>query len=91
MTTVNGGISFWYAKSGLPVPREPLPADVWATIGWEGREALGDMAHAHMYAQRTADDRIAVGGRGVPYRFGSQTDRVARLADRISGRHWAVT
>ncbi len=27
-----------------------------------------------MYAQRTADGRIALGGRGVPYRFGSRTD-----------------
>ena len=32
------------------------------------------MAHAYMYAQRTADGRIALGGRGVPYRFGSRTD-----------------
>ena len=26
------------------------------------------------YVQRTADGRIAIGGRGVPYRFGSRTD-----------------
>ena len=32
------------------------------------------MAHAYCYAQRTADDRIAIGGRGVPYRYGSKTD-----------------
>lgn len=57
---------------------EPLPKEVWDTIGWEGREALGDMAHAYMYAQRTADDRIAIGGRGVPYRFGSRTDNDGR-------------
>lgn len=36
------------------------------------------MAHAYMYAQRTADDRIAIGGRGVPYRFGSRTDNDGR-------------
>lgn len=36
------------------------------------------MAHAYMYAQRTADDRIALGGRGVPYRFGSGTDNDGR-------------
>jgi glycine/D-amino acid oxidase-like deaminating enzyme len=53
---------------------EPLPAQVWDRIGWTGREALGDAAHAYVYAQRTADDRIAFGGRGVPYRFGSRTD-----------------
>lgn len=36
------------------------------------------MAHAYMYAQRTADGRIALGGRGVPYRFGSRTDNDGR-------------
>ena len=43
-------------------------------IGWDGCETLGDEAHAYMYAQRTADGRIALGGRGVPYRFGSGID-----------------
>ncbi len=31
-----------------------------------------------MYAQRTADDRIALGGRGTPYRYGSRTDHDGR-------------
>jgi glycine/D-amino acid oxidase-like deaminating enzyme len=53
---------------------DPLPHEVWQQIGWTGREALGDMAHGYIYAQRTADDRIAIGGRGNPYRFGSRTD-----------------
>jgi glycine/D-amino acid oxidase-like deaminating enzyme len=53
---------------------EPLPDEVWSQIGWAGCETLGDMAHAYCYAQRTADGRIAIGGRGVPYRYGSQTD-----------------
>jgi glycine/D-amino acid oxidase-like deaminating enzyme len=35
---------------------------------------MSDEAHAYMYAQRTADGRIAIGGRGVPYRFGSAVD-----------------
>ncbi|MGH3165989.1 MAG: NAD(P)/FAD-dependent oxidoreductase, partial [Trebonia sp.] len=56
------------------VVTEPLPADVWKQIGWDGYETLSDEAHAYMYAQRTADGRIAIGGRGVPYRFGSVTD-----------------
>lgn len=54
---------------------EPLPADAWEQIGWEGRETLSDEAHAYVYAQRTADGRIAIGGRGAPYRFGSATDQ----------------
>lgn len=56
------------------VVTEPLPESVWSNIGWNGYETLGDMAHVYFYAQRTADNRIAMGGRGVPYRFGSKTD-----------------
>lgn len=32
MGTVNGGISFWYADTGVPVPREPLPGDADADV-----------------------------------------------------------
>lgn len=53
---------------------EPLDASAWSNIGWAGREVVADMAHSYFYAQRTADDRIAIGGRGVPYRFGSRVD-----------------
>jgi glycine/D-amino acid oxidase-like deaminating enzyme len=53
---------------------EQLPDSFWNEIGWNGFETLGDMAHVYFYAQRTADNRIAMGGRGVPYRYGSQTD-----------------
>lgn len=53
---------------------EPLPASVWDELGWHGGELLDDAAHVFVYLQRTADGRIAIGGRGVPYRFGSRTD-----------------
>jgi glycine/D-amino acid oxidase-like deaminating enzyme len=53
---------------------EPLGDDAWQEIGWDGLETLSDEAHAYMYAQRTADGRIALGGRGVPYRFASAID-----------------
>ncbi|MGA2321224.1 MAG: FAD-dependent oxidoreductase [Solirubrobacteraceae bacterium] len=53
---------------------EPLPRAAWEEIGWSGRELLSDGAHAYVYLQRTNDGRIAIGGRGVPYRFGSRTD-----------------
>jgi glycine/D-amino acid oxidase-like deaminating enzyme len=55
------------------IATEPLTADQWNRIGWAGRECLSDAAHTFVYAQRTADDRIAIGGRGRPYRFGSGT------------------
>ena len=55
---------------------EPLSPSAWKEIGWDGCETLGDEAHAYMYAQRTADGRIALGGRGVPYRYGSAVDHL---------------
>lgn len=57
---------------------EPLPPGVWDDIGWSGGELLGDGAHVYMYAQRSVDGRIALGGRGIPYRFGSRIDRDGR-------------
>jgi glycine/D-amino acid oxidase-like deaminating enzyme len=55
---------------------EPLSPTAWKEIGWDGCETLADEAHAYMYAQRTADGRIALGGRGVPYRYGSALDHL---------------
>jgi glycine/D-amino acid oxidase-like deaminating enzyme len=71
----------WLPMNSSLVVTEPLTADVWDAIGWAERETLGDEAHAYMYAQRTADDRIAIGGRGVPYRYGSRTDTDGRTHD----------
>ena len=59
------------------IATEPLPASVWDEIGWDACETLLDGAHVYSYSQRTADGRIAIGGRGVPYRFGSGVDRNA--------------
>jgi glycine/D-amino acid oxidase-like deaminating enzyme len=67
--------------SSSMIVTEPLDAETWAQIGWEGRETLDDAAHAYIYAQRTADGRIAIGGRGRPYRFGSSTDRAGEIPD----------
>ncbi|MFF4400474.1 NAD(P)/FAD-dependent oxidoreductase [Streptomyces sp. NPDC001480] len=71
----------WLPMNSSMIATEPLTDDQWTAIGWNGRETLGDMAHAYMYAQRTADGRIALGGRGVPYRFGSRTDNDGRTQD----------
>ncbi len=49
----------------------PLPAGVRAEIGWSGGEAVGDAHHLFFYAQHTPQGRIAIGGRGAPYRLGS--------------------
>ncbi|WP_235529669.1 NAD(P)/FAD-dependent oxidoreductase [Nocardioides sp. Soil774] len=71
----------WLPMNSAIVVTEPLTPGQWDAIGWAGEELLGDEAHAYCYAQRTADGRIALGGRGVPYRFGSRTDIQGRTQD----------
>jgi glycine/D-amino acid oxidase-like deaminating enzyme len=61
---------------------EPLGPEVWARLGWSGAETMLDGAYVYTYSQRTADGRIAIGGRGVPYRFGSRTDREGPVPQR---------
>ncbi|MFF5501408.1 NAD(P)/FAD-dependent oxidoreductase [Streptomyces roseolus] len=72
----------WLPMNSSMIATEPLTDAQWESIGWNGLETLGDMAHAYMYAQRTADGRIALGGRGVPYRYGSKTDNDGRTRPR---------
>jgi glycine/D-amino acid oxidase-like deaminating enzyme len=71
----------WLPMNSAMIVTEPLPAAVWDAIGWDGAELLGDNANAYCYAQRTADGRIALGGRGIPYRYGSRTDTDGRTQD----------
>jgi glycine/D-amino acid oxidase-like deaminating enzyme len=56
----------------LMIATEPLPAEVWAEIGLAQRTTFSDARHLIIYGQRTADGRIAFGGRGAPYHFGSR-------------------
>jgi len=56
----------------MMVATEPLSADVWEEIGLTDRPTFGDGRNLIIYGQRTADGRLAVGGRGAPYRFGSK-------------------
>jgi glycine/D-amino acid oxidase-like deaminating enzyme len=80
----------WLPMNSSMVATEPLPPHVWDQIGWGGRELLGDGAHAYIYAQRTADDRIAIGGRGVPYRYGSHWDDRGTTHDRTVVALWRM-
>jgi glycine/D-amino acid oxidase-like deaminating enzyme len=57
----------------LIIATEPLPQSVWAEIGWDRRVTLSDGRRLLIYAQRSADGRIVLGGRGAPYHFGSRT------------------
>lgn len=71
----------WLPMNSSLIATEPLPSQVWDELVWNRGEVLGDVAHVYMYAQRTADDRIAIGGRGVPYKWGSATDTDGRTPE----------
>ena len=55
----------------LMVATEPLPDDFWSDAGLAGRATFADHRHMIIYGQRTVDGRIAFGGRGAPYHYGS--------------------
>src|SRR5262249_26398219 len=71
----------------LMIATEPLPESAWADIGLTQRETFSDYRHLIIYGQRTADDRLAFGGRGAPYHFGSRIkpgyDTVPRVVDAL--------
>ena len=55
----------------LMIATAPLPEAAWDEIGLAGRPTFGDLRHLIIYGQRTADGRLAFGGRGAPYHLGS--------------------
>ena len=75
----------------LMIATEPLDDATWQAIGLHDRPTFHDDRHMIIYGQRTADGRIAFGGRGAPYHFGSavrpefDTDEQVRglLADSL--------
>jgi glycine/D-amino acid oxidase-like deaminating enzyme len=68
----------------LMTATEPLPAAAWDAIGLRRRETFSDYRHLIIYGQRTADDRLAFGGRGAPYHLGSA---VRPSFDRVPAVH----
>jgi len=53
------------------IATEPLSAQMWEEIGLSERGLFGDGSRLFTYAQRTADNRIAIGGRHIGYHYGS--------------------
>ena len=51
---------------------EPLTAEQLASIGWAGRQGLGDLANQFHYARLTADDRVLWGGYDAVYPAGGR-------------------
>ncbi|HEY2669833.1 MAG TPA: FAD-binding oxidoreductase [Rugosimonospora sp.] len=56
----------------LMIATESLPPGLWESIGLAERETFSDHRNMIIYGQRTVDGRLAFGGRGAPYHFGSR-------------------
>ncbi len=54
----------------MMIATEPLSDEVWKDIGLNNRETFADNRRSVTYGQRTADGRLAFGGRGLYY-YGS--------------------
>ncbi len=87
-STLRGQRRRWRPMYSSMIVTEPIAPELWERIGWEGRELLRDSAHSYVYAQRTADDRIAIGGRGVPHRFGGSEDKEGATQPQAIAELW---
>jgi glycine/D-amino acid oxidase-like deaminating enzyme len=67
----------------LMIATEVMPDSAFDAIGLEHGMTFADFRSLVIYGQRTADNRIAFGGRGAPYHWGSRVkpefDRVPRV------------
>ena len=58
----------------IMIATEPLEESLWSEIGNQQRFTFAEGAHLINYAQRTVDNRIAIGGRGARYPWNSMLD-----------------
>lgn len=65
----------------LMVATEPLSDELFDQIGLADRPTFSDDRYMVIYGQRTEDNRLAFGGRGVPYLFGSAISAHAETHD----------
>jgi glycine/D-amino acid oxidase-like deaminating enzyme len=70
----------------LMIATEPLPDSIWEEIGWRDGLLMKDRRHLFFYAQRTRDNRLAIGGRGAPYRLGSPVSEESERHDEVRAR-----
>jgi glycine/D-amino acid oxidase-like deaminating enzyme len=67
----------------LMVATEPLGDTFWNSVGLTERATFNDGRHMIIYGQRTADGRLAFGGRGAPYHFGSRMGPAYDQHDKV--------
>jgi glycine/D-amino acid oxidase-like deaminating enzyme len=71
----------------LMIATEPLPDALWDELGVRHGQTFTDYRHLLIYGQRTADNRLAFGGRGARYHWGSDVkpeyDRAPRVFEHL--------
>ncbi|HUY42440.1 MAG TPA: FAD-dependent oxidoreductase [Acidimicrobiales bacterium] len=67
----------------LMIASEPLEESFFAEIGLGDYETFADDRNLIIYGQRTEDNRLAFGGRGAPYHFGSVVEPRFDVNDRV--------
>jgi len=71
----------------LMVATQPLNDTVWDAMGIAHGQTFSDGRHLVIYGQRTADNRLAFGGRGARYHWGStirdEYDRVDSVFEHL--------
>ncbi len=67
----------------LMVATDPLGDEEWSRIGLADRPTFADGRHTIIYGQRTADGRLAFGGRGAPYHYASRIEPAYDTDQRV--------
>ncbi|WP_426244044.1 NAD(P)/FAD-dependent oxidoreductase [Nocardioides sp. LHG3406-4] len=62
---------------------EPLTSAQLASLGWAGREGVGDAGNLFHYSRLTRDNRILWGGYDAGYHFGSRIARSLEQSDAV--------
>src|SRR5262245_45214009 len=68
------------------IATEVIDDATWSEVGLAGRELFEIMVPMVAYGQRTMDGRIAIGGLGAPYRWGSGIPDSPMTAERAAAR-----
>lgn len=72
----------------LMLATEPLSNNQIADIGLDRRQTFSDYRNLIIYGQRTVDNRIAFGGRGAPYFYGSRITTSQDRNDKVHQGLW---
>jgi glycine/D-amino acid oxidase-like deaminating enzyme len=65
------------------IATDPLSDEQWSRIGLAERPTFTDGRHTIIYGQRTADGRLAFGGRGAPYHYASRIEPAYDTDQRV--------